>query len=508
MARRRKNQGRIGFWSAMGRSIRDFASNTAITGLQHMYSKDKTLFERLVWAVVTIVAVYAMVNSLMISWYLFLLDPTVTTLEDTSYRISRINFPGVNVCDMNKISRRRALEVAESLAKKANRSKEEMLDYIRMYAVMFEFGKPMSDESLTRFQTILNRHEVSNVTGVHSPYEFVKKLSNPCSNLISNCRWGGTSYPCEDLFVFDTTMEGFCCMFNYAPPLRNATAVMRDYGNEILRARGSDIHAGLSMVVHTDLDDYFYTTMATTGANIHIFDSNSFPETSSGGLQERILTTGVELYIKLSGRVISTVKEVKKYPIANRMCKFVDESSPIFGKPYTFANCILECRLHSVLALCECIPFNYINAYSASHSNKEVLPPQCTLLDVPCLNKYKDKWRVLNPFDYDGDDLNPEKENSVFCKHCVSSCEGVIYHARKGFTLLNTTGKEMLNYSILHVFFETDFAQLFRQDVVYYWFEITSDYGGMCSLLIGFSLITAVEFAYFFTIRLARHILS
>lgn len=45
------------------------------------------------------------------------------------------------------------------------------------------------------------------------------EVMRPCKDMIQNCTWLGSMMPCENLFKIATSSEGFCCSFNYKPPL-------------------------------------------------------------------------------------------------------------------------------------------------------------------------------------------------------------------------------------------------------------------------------------------------
>lgn len=44
-------------------------------------------------------------------------------------------------------------------------------------------------------------------------------MMEPCTQLLQHCSWLGSFVPCKSLFRVATSAEGFCCSFNYKPPL-------------------------------------------------------------------------------------------------------------------------------------------------------------------------------------------------------------------------------------------------------------------------------------------------
>lgn len=68
------------------------------------------------------------------------------------------------------------------------------------------------DESYVK---ILETLDIMNYTTERLMFEVMR----PCKEMIHNCTWLGSQRPCEDLFKVATSSEGFCCSFNYKPPL-------------------------------------------------------------------------------------------------------------------------------------------------------------------------------------------------------------------------------------------------------------------------------------------------
>lgn len=68
--------------------------------------------------------------------------------------------------------------------------------------------------------------------------------------------------------------------------------------------------------------------------------------------------------------------------LQQRQCLFPHEKKAFNGK-YTRSECLLTCKIRSVNALCDCIPFQL--PPPAGYAQTKI----CTLEHVSCLNKYK-----------------------------------------------------------------------------------------------------------------------
>lgn len=138
--------------------------------------------------------------------------PVITTLESTDYSITEVNFPGISICNINKIDRKRA----EALAKRLG--DESLTESLRLLGTFYDYSEAKEKEDLLiKLEITLDKYLSDNKTASFDPYELLKELTTPCGEMLSNCFWAGKEYPCMDLFVMETTMEGFCCLFNYVP---------------------------------------------------------------------------------------------------------------------------------------------------------------------------------------------------------------------------------------------------------------------------------------------------
>lgn len=52
-------------------------------------------------------------------------------------------------------------------------------------------------------------------------------------------------------------------------------------------------------------------------------------------------------------------------------------------KRYSYTNCLAECKMKSILALCDCIPF-----FMPVSPDFKFIKQVCTLVDTTCLDKY------------------------------------------------------------------------------------------------------------------------
>lgn len=138
--------------------------------------------------------------------------PVITTLESTDFPVNQVDFPGISICNVNKIDRKRAEAFAGRF------EDPNLFESLRLLGTFYDYSSARQNEALlVRLETVLDGYLGNNGTEHFDPYELLKELTTPCSEMLLSCFWAGEEYPCMDLFVTETTMEGFCCLFNYVP---------------------------------------------------------------------------------------------------------------------------------------------------------------------------------------------------------------------------------------------------------------------------------------------------
>lgn len=67
---------------------------------------------------------------------------------------------------------------------------------------------------------------------------------------------------------------------------------------------------------------------------------------------------------------------------------------------------------------------------------------------------------------------------------------------------------ESTDLSVLKVYFPQADSVLYQTNVLYAWYDIVSDYGGILSLCLGCSIISVFEIIYFMTVRLYQNLFN
>jgi hypothetical protein len=67
---------------------------------------------------------------------------------------------------------------------------------------------------------------------------------------------------------------------------------------------------------------------------------------------------------------------------------------------------------------------------------------------------------------------------------------------------------ESLDLAVIKVYFPQVDSVLYKTDVLYAWYDIVSEYGGILSLCLGCSIISFIEVTYFLSIRFYQNLFN
>uniref|UniRef100_A0A182Q1S7 Pickpocket n=1 Tax=Anopheles farauti TaxID=69004 RepID=A0A182Q1S7_9DIPT len=474
---------------------------------RQLAQKDRSVWERLFWLLMLILEAATLVAIIISAWGKFTANPLITTLHDTIYPIELVPFPAIALCNNNRISRAAAHRYARQLADKdtERRNVSYFLDQIALLGRLYDFDYENLHQ-MTRFQEFLDLNDVSNATGMYSALETLAKvvlgwLSPRCEDMLLRCFWKSIELPCmqrNDMMEVRRTQYGFCCTFNF---------IGHNEDNEIhpppyfLDVTGPEM--GLVLLLNGSTNDYFYNLFNNIGFNLQIFNPNEVPDSTAGGVNEQFVHLGTETFIRVDAITINSEPDLLRYSRQKRQCVFRSELLK-YGANYGRSSCVAACRLRSVMALCDCVPF-YMPTAGAATGGKSITT--CNLQHIACLNKYKIKWSTVITEIVRIPGLEKEMEESLYCPECLPSCSDSKYQIttselpltrsyRNGFSV--TTGIDrMEEVAVVRIFFGQPETWMYKQDVAYYWFEIFSNFGGMFGIMAGMSLITLTEVVYF-----------
>ncbi|CAF4798810.1 unnamed protein product [Pieris macdunnoughi] len=490
-------------------TFREYVDNSSISGVKQMWEPKSGVKQRLTWAVIFVIMTAAMVYFLHTVWYDSLGKPLVVTMDSSTYPISKIDFPAVAICNINRISTRALINYTKliyPLLAKQNESFAEVLAFCSQLGRLIDYT----------YNTTLRNHPFvdafnSQLNNTKELVTIMKMLAPSCDDMLMKCYWGGKQQKCKNIFSVRRTIHGHCCVFNYILDYDSADRPDRTLDTAKQQRRAGK-YFGLHVLLDSMADDYSYNLYSRKGFEILIFDPTHYPDPNGGRVIQRTVQPDQEVFIKIVSTKQIATKEVRKYPERTRQCLFHNEKREQFRKMYSYSACVVNCRVRTIQSLCKCTPF-YL---PVSLKGGRV----CTFDNLQCLNKYKEKLFYLYPMgetNFDG--LEIEAVDSLNCPECLPDCEHTQHFTeyikfqtkpnsfkdkllpKNVIRDVNTTGKCMIS-----IYQSTHYGVLNRLDVVSYWFEVVSNIGGFYGVLIGYSIISIPEICYFFIFRFSVRI--
>uniref|UniRef100_A0A1I8NYL2 Pickpocket protein 28-like n=1 Tax=Stomoxys calcitrans TaxID=35570 RepID=A0A1I8NYL2_STOCA len=403
-------------------------------------------------------------------------------------------FPSVTICNMNQASR-----------KKVGGFPRNSSDYAMSSKVCFQ------DLNYTSYATS-KFHKSNDTFG-----NFITRNAQPCSEMIAMCQWDQTLTTCTDLFREVLLDEGLCCSFNIAHPFliyKGDYSMSRDfttidsqwipidwhpengYPKDLpkrfypRKAVGSGISNGLTLVLNGDIDDYYCSSTNGPGFKVQLHNPIDSPQIKETGLS---VSLGYQTSFRINAIKDEAQPTLRSISPKDRQCYFSNERPLSYFQYYTRRNCESECDANFFLRTCNCIPYHL---------------PKVIANATICYIEHFD-CQVEAEKDY------TDPENSKCKQECLSGCHDLSYSpkifstplASENFDVDNSFMRNLTkeyiteNLAYLNIYFPQNF---YRSNVKTPYTGLTeylSQTGGIMSLMIGFSVISVVEFCYFFIMK-------
>ncbi|XP_063697897.1 pickpocket protein 28-like [Culicoides brevitarsis] len=483
--------------------LKTFLENTTVHCYRYLVEDHRSKWEIFLWIIVHAIFAFCSVTIVINSWIGFTENPLMTKLHTTLYPSSKVAFPGIAICNVNRISRRAAVRFAEELRAKdkhpeMKRDTQFYLKQIKLLASMYTYDY-VNEIDLIEFQRILDEvYEESELTLMN---DIMNRLTPRCEDMLLRCFWQSKEVKCIGgpfaLFESRRTEYGICCSFNYIIKPNNVVGNSR-------KATFTGPEMGLFVLVHGQPEDYFYQMASTRGFIVLVHNAFDFPDIPSGNVNQVHVRLGKETHIRVDSHYIFPDEFIENYKPATRKCIFPKEMGTKYGGTYAKSQCISYCRIQSILALCDCVPFSLP---ADLFYNKTDSLQICNLNHVPCLNRYRIKWLTISTETLYVKGLEREREESLLCEDCLPCCFDNKYRAtysslplhvskRKGTHIMESV-KNVSQTALIRVFFGSPNTWAYMQTVQMTWFEIISNFGGIFGVLLGFSMLSLIEIIYF-----------
>ncbi|KAF9419940.1 hypothetical protein HW555_003652 [Spodoptera exigua] len=432
-------------------------------------------------------------------------------VQKHSTSVTHTPFPAVAICS-NKVISRAALRnltrhlYTTSANQRYQYSEAEIEDnLVKMGALLtyaytdvnFMFTKFMR-ESMPQF----------NITDI------MYRFSANCSKILLRCSWRGKVRNCEHLFATRLTALGFCCVFNsrYQPA---------DFGREpvVLDQTGKDF--GLGAVLHEVQDDFAYIRRPAYGMEVLLFEGSEFPIVEGGDVRVYPLPINASVYFNIQALSQQPADEISSYsetrvrhsnsPAAPAGRHLVYVSCPQRGCRLGAAGmsqCLAECRRYTAEALCKCVP------YTLQPQCAPRAAATCTLNELACLSKHREKFMYVYPGDEADVSLNQEQQDSMVCD-CVVHCRRLQYRATVSYSFYRSKPHVFQNFltknmslkstTSLRLFYGVDRQQWYKVEVFSRLSDVCVKLSCQWMAITGITLVSCWELVYHATYRWLRH---
>ncbi|XP_037300046.1 sodium channel protein Nach [Manduca sexta] len=254
------------------------------------------------------------------------------------------------------------------------------------------------------------------------------------------------------------------------------------------RVTSCGYQTALTVLLRTDPDDYYSASVASQGSMVFIDNAYNVPDLDS---PVRMVNPSTEVLIALSPERTYTTPGVKAFTPDQRQCYYNDEIKIADFRQYSFHNCMAYQKIVAIKNICDCVPFFF--AVKEYHRT-------CNFNDMDCLEF------VLTP--------DPQKEDDKIyfdSFQCLPECEHYEYPLEVALGKLANNIKSselpffkdvnLENRSLLNVFFNDLVSTRYRRDVYLNWQNILAAFGGLLSLMLGFTLISGFDLILFLVLR-------
>ncbi|KAI4493118.1 hypothetical protein M0802_009668 [Mischocyttarus mexicanus] len=417
-----------------------YCEQSALVGYKYLVEPRRTWAERIIWIAVHLTTICILVYFVIDAYSAFATLPMVTSVESDHYPTSEITFP-------------------------------EILELLEQLGDIYNSMKKLEEDRRNELnQLLLDFYEEE-----YDVDTLMKELTPECSIMLLKCLFNGNEHNCSDIFSFEKTHDGYCCTFNY---ITKSNSNDDDEPIEVKTVKDLGIERGLTVVMEPSLDDYFYTFLPVVGWKVTLFNPTDYPDNISGGVTEVLVSPLLESYLEIEAVSFHSTDQTKSYPIPKRKCIFPNEIQTRYGD-YSYSDCLVDCREQQIWKMCKCIPF-YLptrTEVNSKHGRRA-----CTLTDLKCLTRYKSKWLAVFPHEDKTLNNTVREYNLLHCGNCYPSCQDVFYTIQSSFStmkrgyyktsLLNNI--EIIDQSVIHVFFSKYGTVRLKQDISYTWYELLS----------------------------------
>ncbi|XP_035905437.1 sodium channel protein Nach-like [Anopheles stephensi] len=467
-----------------------FCENSSLHGLRYI-GRNKAIkgniLLRFVWSVIAMVSLGFTLLLANSAWDQFRSNPTITTIETTSYPVSLIAFPSVTLCNINKIHSGKAEELGRKLLDLGIQS-NDTIDLL--------YSLPRLNDYRAIDERIISIEQLLTSKG-YDTERIAFEVAPPCETMMVHCFWLMQPVQCSSLFRRTKIFAGYCCSFNadrFLEPI--FTRSLNITPQETIHVTGIGKGEGLSVMMDIGESNYMASNRFSYGIEVFVHRSFDFPDYSD---YTAIVQRGKETDVSVLPTIVTASPSLRNIPVAMRGCAFDDEGNVTTSVPYTYSNCMNECELRYTAEVCRCVPL-----FKQTFELQELLQvPICGFRDLLCLLDLKE--RVSFTSEQMANMIGSDSKRTNIKCHCYPSCT---IEKNEVHTITNTISNPKKDsyvpefnfsaYGVLHVHFRSTNCLKYRREPFVTWQTLVATFGGILGICFGGSILSIIEAVFLF----------
>ncbi|CAH2101408.1 unnamed protein product [Euphydryas editha] len=418
-------------------NIKIYCLNTSIHGFYHIAAPGRHWTERVLWLVVTSIAVWGVVDISLGQWQRYNENPTVVTLEK-DFRTWRFNLPAVTACDQDRVDPDK-LELA--IKSRWNVGPDDgKYEYLKNFTKIvansdlynlggYEHFKDDQSLNVDLFELaieVMPEYRIKTDSLETLPTQWTPVMTET-----------GACYTINSIAIWDISIE---------KSNRNDTT-------DPVSCKYSSQSCYIILQCKNIID--FYVHSPYDVPNIMQPPYTTYPS--------------LNVFTELSTLETRAEDGVRELPPRSRHCLYADEPTKESRKVYSTNMCRQDCRSRLAMQLCGCIPFYYF--YNDG--------PKCTPKGMFCLSAHAHRLAIFN---------------GVKCM-CSQQClDSIFREFSKDQQVWNKA--PFHDQGTLRLKLRPP-RERYSRYIVFHLQDLIVSFGGAAGLFLGASFISFVEIIYF-----------
>ncbi|KAI4462562.1 amiloride-sensitive sodium channel-related [Holotrichia oblita] len=261
---------------------------------------------------------------------------------------------------------------------------------------------------------------------------------------------------------------------------------------------GAGLGSGLTVTINVEPTQYISSVKTIPGVTIFAHSGYKYPQM---GVQYNSISIGEVLSFELEQSVFQSDTDIVRLTPESRGCLFEHEGRSNWTGIYNSQTCFNECKANYITRVCDCIPFYY-----PTINNTRV----CTFSDLPCLHSNRKNFVNLMLSDDIKADTEYMHQHGVlfpeFC-YCLPNCNEVTYLLHDEKKKISEKPENNFRLSsrpptnetcVVNVYYNSVAGILRIRTAILTWDTLLGTIGGTFGLCMGGSVISMLEFLFYF----------